>query len=350
MANQMSTTSFLQQADEKVVCLVLPRFNMNSLTMLIEPLRIANYISDQPLYEWQFLTPGGGKVTASNGMMLECDDLGIIASTSLVALFGSWGAERNTDHKLMNWLRQSARHGTRLIGVEIGAYILARAGLLHQKSATTHWSLYAGFAETFPDIETSEQLYTIGQQIMTCAGGTATADLMLHLMQEKYSKDLAREVSSQMLHQSLRAPETFQRPIMTTGSGYINPIILEVTRFLERHIEDHIPIPELCLRTGVPQRKLERLFRRDLGCTVVQFYRQLKLQYARTLLVSTNMNIREISVACGFNSMSYFSHCFSKTFGRKPSLYRMAWPEDQPEPTWHGTIYSFIRNPENTID
>jgi AraC family carnitine catabolism transcriptional activator len=164
-------------------------------------------------------------------------------------------------------------------------------------------------------------------------------------MQEQHGTDLAREVSSQMLHQSMRSPETMQRPIVAASTGNINPVILEVTRFLERHIEDHIPIPELCVRTGVPQRKLERLFRRDLGCTVVQFYRQLKLQYARTLLVSTNMNIREISVACGFNSMSYFSHCFSKTFGRKPSLYRMAWPDDQPEPTWHGTIYSFIRNP-----
>ena len=341
----MSITSTNNVAEEKLICVILPRFNMNSLTMMIEPLRIANYISDKPLYEWQFLTPGGGNVVASNGMTVACNDLGAVSRSSLVALFGSWGAERNTDHHLMNWLRQSARHGTTLIGVEIGAYILARAGLLNQKSATTHWSLYAGFSETFADIETAEQLYTIDAQIMTCAGGTATADMMLYLMQEQHGSDLAREVSSQMLHQSMRSPETMQRPIVSASTGNINPVILEVTRFLERHIEDHIPIPELCTRTGVPQRKLERLFRRDLGCTVVQFYRQLKLQYARTLLVSTNMNIREISVACGFNSMSYFSHCFSKTFGRKPSLYRMAWPDDQPEPTWHGTIYSFIRNP-----
>lgn len=341
----MSILTSNNTSAEKLVCVILPRFNMASLTMLIEPLRIANYISDQPLYEWQFLTPGGGKVTASNGMVVECADLPSISQPSQIVLFGSWGAERNTDHQLMNWLRQFVRHGTPIIGVETGAYILARAGLLHHKPATTHWSLYAGFSETFPDIDASEQLYTIDQTIMTCAGGTATADLMLYLMQEQHGSDLAREVSSQMLHQNIRTPETMQRPIVATSSGNINPIILDVTRFLERHIEDHIPIPELCVRTGIPQRKLERLFRRDLGCTVVQFYRQLKLQYARTLLVSTNMNIREISVACGFNSMSYFSHCFSKTFGRKPSLYRMAWPDDQPEPTWHGTIYSFIRNP-----
>jgi transcriptional regulator GlxA family with amidase domain len=341
----MSILASDKVAEEKLVFVILPRFNMASLTMLIEPLRIANYISHQPLYDWQFLTPGGGKVMASNGMVVECDDLSAISRPSQIVLFGSWGAERNTDHHLMNWLRQFARHGTPLIGVETGAYILARAGLLHHKLATTHWSLYAGFSETFPDIEASEQLYTIDQKIMTCAGGTATADLMLYLMQEQHSIDLAREVSSQMLHQNIRTPETMQRPIVATSSGNINPIILDITRFLERHIEDHISIPELCERTGVPQRKLERLFRRDLGCTVVQFYRQLKLQYARTLLVSTNMNIREISVACGFNSMSYFSYCFSKTFGRKPSLYRMAWPDDQPEPTWHGTIYSFIRNP-----
>ncbi|MAJ36187.1 MAG: hypothetical protein CBC12_13795 [Candidatus Puniceispirillum sp. TMED52] len=345
----MSEHPLSHAADEKLICVVLPRFNMNSLTTLIEPLRIANYISDKPLYEWQFLSPGGGNITASNGMTVECDDLRDIPHTATIILFGSWGAERNTDHHLISWLRQSARHGIRLIGVETGAYILARAGLLYGKQATTHWSLYPGFSETFADIEPSEQLYTMDKQIMTCAGGTATADLMLHLMQDQHSPDLASEVSSQMLHQSIRAPETLQRPIVNTGSGHVNPIILEVTRFLERHIEDHIPIPDLCRRTGVPQRKLERLFRRDLGCTIVQFYRQLKLQYARTLLVSTNMNIREISVACGFNSMSYFSHCFSKTFGRKPSLYRMSWPDDQPEPIWHGTMYSFIKKPQKDI-
>ena len=343
----MDALSSSSAKPEELICVVLPRFNMASLTTLIEPLRIANYIAPSPLYHWQFHSLGGGRVTASNGISLDCEPLSEQMSSATVALFGSWGAERNTDSKLINWLRQRARHGSPLIGVEIGAYILARAGLLNQKPATTHWSFFAGFAETFADVMATEQLYTLDHQIMTCAGGTAGADLMLHLMATTHGADLAKEVASQMLHQSIRSAETMQRPIVGTNIGDVNPLIRDVTWFLERHIEDNISIPELCEQIKVPQRKLERLFRRDVGCSVVQFYRQLKLQYARTLLVSTNMNIREISVACGFNSMSYFSHCFSKTFGRKPSQYRMAWPDDEHEPVWHGTIYSFTKLPKH---
>ena len=80
-------------------------------------------------------------------MTIACDEIdGGKSQASYIVLLGSWGAERYSDEKLTSWLRGQARHGTFLIGVEIGAYIFARAGLLTGKKATTHWSLFAGFA------------------------------------------------------------------------------------------------------------------------------------------------------------------------------------------------------------
>jgi len=330
---------------ELVQFVLLPRFNMATLATMIEPLRIANYIASSSLYTWQFLTPAKSPVQASNGITIACDDLETaVGMASAVALLGSWGAERYSDDKLTSWLRSRARYGTAMIGVEIGAYIFARAGLLTERKATTHWSFFAGFAETFPQVKASEQMFTIDGKIMTCAGGMAGIDLMLHRIAETHDEDLAREVARQMLHH-FRSDESMpQRPSTNAAAVDIHPVIKKVTQFLEERIEDNITIPELCAHIGIPQRKLERLFNRYVGCTVVQFYRFLRLQYARTLLVSTNMDIREISVASGFNSMSYFSHCFSKAFGRKPSQYRLAWPEEETVPSWPGTMYEFTHS------
>ena len=101
-------------------------------------------------------------------------------------------------------------------------------------------------------------------------------------------------------------------------------------------------MPTIAARLDLSQRQLERLFQRHMGCSVVQFSRLLRLQYARVLLTSTRMSIREVSVACGFNSLSYFSQAFTKCFARKPSAYRQAWPESEPAPSWPGTVFSFV--------
>jgi len=333
---------------QQVLFVLMPRFNMATLATMIEPLRIANYVMTKELYSWTFLAPGGGTVQASNKMPLACHDLydadSVRGPINCVVLLGSWGSERHSDERLANWLRSRERHGTTLIGVEIGTYIFARAGLLNNRRATTHWSFFAGFAENFPMVEAREQMFTIDKNIMTCAGGMAGIDLMLHRIASDHDEDLANEVATQMLHQ-FRCEEHFpQRPHSNMTVSDTHPIIRKVTHILENRIEENITIPELCSELGMPQRKLERLFNKHVGCSIVQFYRFLRLQYARTLLVSTAMGIREISVASGFNSMSYFSHCFSRTFGRKPSQYRLAWPEAETTPAWPGTMYSLTHD------
>jgi len=341
----MTGSSAEPTKSERIQFVLLPRFNMATLATMIEPLRIANYIASAHIYTWSFTTPSGGTVQASNGIPIDCEDLGAGANmASSIVLLGSWGAERYSDDRLTSWLRSQTRHGRAMIGVEIGAYIFARAGLLTNRKATTHWSLFAGFAETFPQVHAIEQMFTIDGNIMTCAGGMAGIDLMLQRIAETHDDDLANEVARQMLHHFRGQENMPQRPSKNTATIDVHPVIKKVTQFLEDRIEDNITIPELCAHIGIPQRKLERLFNRYVGCTIVQFYRLLRLQYARTLLVSTNMDIREISVASGFNSMSYFSHCFTKTFGRKPSLYRLAWPEEDTVPSWPGTIYDFTHS------
>lgn len=325
---------------------LIPRFNMMTLTMLMEPMRIANYLAPQKLFEWDFRSAEPGDVMASNGLTVRCAGLEEAARPlpDTVVVCGSWGAEHYDDQRLTRWLRKLARNKVNMAAIELGIYAFAKAGLVTDQRVTTHWSMMAGLAEAFSKLQVVEQLYTLDGPVMTCAGGTAGLDLMLTLVARQCGEQLAAEVANQVLHHPRRPPEGMQR--YATGGKHddVHPDVRAAMLLLEARIEEPSPVPRVCREIGVSQRKLERLFKRDTGCTIVQYSKLLRLQYARVLLSSTRMSIREVSAACGFNSMSYFSQSFIETFGKKPSEYRQAWPENEAAPSWPGTVYSFIQS------
>ncbi len=332
-----------------LVFVLLPRFNAMNLTTVIEPFRVANYLSPEPLYEWEYLSVAGGMVTASNGMTLETLNLSACSQAPhIVFVCGSWGAEHFVDEEFFGWLRRQARSGSRIAALELGIYALARAGLLSDRKATTHWSCMAGFAEQFPSVNASEQLYTMDGPIITCAGGTAGLDLALSIVATEHGDLLAAETADQVIHYPVRPAESVQRRTLGGIADDMHPIVLNAISQIEEYMAEPLTMPELSRKLGVSQRSLERLFRRYLGCSAVQFSQLMRLQYARVLLTSTELSIRDVSAASGFNSLSYFSQAFSRCFGRKPSAYRRAWPTQEPAPSWPGTLYSFVQKTRMT--
>ncbi len=327
----------------RVAFVVVPRFNMMTLTTTIEPMRIANYLAPETLYDWQHLSAPGGEIVASNGMTLSTRRLSDLdPATSIVFVCGSWGCEHYDCPELINWLRRQERRGVTLAAIELGIYVLARAGLVSARQVTTHWSCMAGFAEQFPRALVREQLFTSDRNILTCAGGTAGLDLMLHLIAQRHGDQLALEVADQILHYPIRHAETAQRHTLGGVSETMHPVVKAAIGLIETNIAEPPTVPAIAARLDVSQRQLERLFRRSMGCSPVQFSQLLRLQYARVLLTSTRLSIRDVSAASGFNSLSYFSLTFTKCFGKKPSEYRQAWPDQEPAPSWPGTVFAFI--------
>jgi len=327
----------------QIHCVLIPRFNMMSLTGLIEPARIANYLSLAPLYSHGHWSFDGEEVMASNGMSVACAvPPEKLKRDDLVFLFGSWGGEYYQNPRLFSWLRLQARLGVRICAVEIGSYPLARAGLLDGKTAATHWSYVSGFEEQFDEVTVLEQLFTIDGRIMSCAGGTATIDLMLHLIGESHGERLAGEIADQMMHHPVRPGTTPQR--ITLGQGVETPpsSVREAVELIERNVSEPLTVPEIAAQVRISQRQLERQFGKAMGCSVVQFGLLMRLQRARVLLISTDQSVREISAACGFNSLSHFAFAFKKCFGRRPSDYRQAWPEQEAEPHWPGSLARYL--------
>ncbi len=333
----------------RVAFVLIPRFNMMCVTTALEPMRIANYVSPRPLYDWTFQSVPGGPVPASNAMELPSTPLDDSApAADIIFVCGSWGSDHYDEPALFNWLRHKARTGSAIVGMELGIYAVARAGLLAGKAATTHWSCLPGFAEQFPTVRLREQLFTVDGNIMTCAGGTASIDLVLHLIASHHGEQLASEVSDQILHHPPRHAETAQRHTMGSLSNDVDPLVRTAIELIETNISEPLRIPEIAARLGISQRQMERLFKRHLGCSAVQFSQLMRMQHARVLLTSTSMSIREVSAASGFNSLSYFSQVFLKCFGKKPSAYRRAWPEQEPAPSWPGTLFSVARKPQGS--
>ena len=330
----------------KLGFVLIPRFNMMSLTTTIEPARIANYLSTDPLYQWKYLSFNESRVVASNDMPIECELITTKAKADfdLIFVIGSWGCEHYICKDLFNWLRWQHLNGIMICGFEVGIYVLARAQLLSKKLATTHWSVMAGFAEQFPRVNLKEQLFTLDKNLLTCSGGTAGIDLMLHLISKKHGNHLASEIADQMIHHPIRQAKSLQRHTHGSASDSIHPYVDSAIKLMESEIVEPLSIPDIAQRVGLSQRQLERYFKRYLGCSVVQFSQLLRLQYARVLLTSTKMSIREVSVACGFNSMSHFANVFFKNFGKKPSQYRLAWPDTETSPSWPGTVFSIIKD------
>jgi AraC family carnitine catabolism transcriptional activator len=213
---------------------------------------------------------------------------------------------------------------------------------LDAKLATIHWSWLNGFKENFDRVEVEESLFTLDRKVMTCSGGLAGVDLMLRLIEEINGSSFSGEIADQMLHHPIRSATSPQRGTMGRSTETMRPLLREAMTLIENNIEEPLTVPKIANLLGVSQRQLERQFKKNVGCTVVQFGLLKRLQNARLLLISTDMSIRQIATASGFNTMSHFAFSFGKFFGRRPSDYREAWPKEEPAPAWPGSLSDFL--------
>lgn len=333
----------VEQSVERVTFLIVPRFNMVEMIAMIEPMRIANYLSSFPLYEWEIVSFDGERITASNGLSVDAKaPSDRTRRGELIFVFASWGAETYSNRDVTGWLRRQARDGARICAVEYGCYIVARAGLLKGRKITPHFSYAMAFQEEFPEIIVENKIFSAEPPVLSCAGALSVVDLMLKLIRDKHGEALASEISDQLITHPARPAHTPQRRGLGNGVEKFPPLIREAIELIEQNVSEPLDVPTIAKNLGMSQRQLERLFKDAVGCTVVQFSVLLRLQHARALLIATKKSIREIASATGFNSLSHFAHSFRQTFGRKPSDYRQAWPKNDPSPSWPGTLTRYL--------
>lgn len=303
--------------------LLLPRFSMLAFVSTVEPLRAANRLAGADLYRWDILSRDGGPIAASNGMALVADrSLADAGGYSMVVVCASFDPERHYHRTMRDWLRRMERSGADLGAVDGGSFILARAGLLDGYRATTHWESLDSFREEFPRVEVEPGLFVFDRNRVTCAGGTAGLDMMLHIISRRHGQRLAAAVSEQFIHAAIRGPDEHQRMAPVVRQNIVRSGLGPVIARMEASLEEPVPAETLAAAAGLSLRQLERSFRRHLATTPNRYYLDLRLQRARSLLQYSDLSVLEIAVACGFGSAAHFSRSYRGWAGKPPSADR----------------------------
>ena len=307
----------------KVGFLMVPNFSMIAFSAAIEPLRVANRMSGETLFEWVIASPTDEPISASNGVRVDVfSTIADLAECRLVFVCGGLDVQSHTDQNVLNVTRRLDRQGAVVGAICTGTYVLAAAGMLNESRCTIHWENIDGLAEEFPHLEITNELFEIFENRITCSGGTASLDMMLYLISEIHGQTLAAQVSDQFIHDRIRDPSDRQRMELRTRLGVSHPKLLTVVALMEEHLEEPMSQTELASQAALSTRQLERLFRKYLSTTPTRYYLNLRLARARQLLRQTSLSILSVALACGFVSASHFSKCYRETYGKTPRAER----------------------------
>jgi len=309
------------------VFFLMQDFTHLAFSCAIEPLRIANLVSGKELYRWTLASEDGRSATCSNGAV-TLTQTGLTPLRHVDRLFVVSGVDvpRHTSPALLGWLRRARAAGTPLGGICSGAYVLARAGFLDGQETAVHWAWHDLFLEELRDVRLVRNVFVASGRILTASGGTAAADLMLHLIGKAHGEDLAIEVADQMLYNAVREGTAAQRVSLQSRHGMRNEHLVRAIAMMEAHLEDPLPPVRIAERLGISVRQLERLFGRYLNATPRHYYMEMRLLRARNMLVQTERSVTEIAVASGFRSASHFSKVFRTRFGVAPAAQRARLP------------------------
>lgn len=297
-----------------------PSFTLLAFASAVEPLRIANQLSQKPLYQWSTVSSDGRPVTSSCGIAVQVDHVAQDPDRrDLLMICAGNRPAAAADPAVVAAARRHFRAGGAVGGLCTGAIALARAGLLSGRKFTLHWENQPAFCEAFPDLGPSQNKFEIDGRVMTCGGGAAATDMVLDLVAADFGGPFAAIVSDMCLRRVSLGRDLPQRSALSAVAQARNPGLAAIVELMKSHREDPLSMEDIAERVGYSRRHVERLFAVVLGQPPARFYLNLRLDHARTLLGSTEMSLAEVAVACGFGSKSHFSKAFAKRFGVPPS-------------------------------
>lgn len=301
---------------ETLGIVIYDRFSLHGLANLVEPLRAANMLSGRKLYHWDFLSLEGGVVHSSSGLPVQSASRLADSKGDLLCLVPSYGFEQFATPQHLRELRAAATRYKRVAGLDTGAWLMAASGLLDGHRATIHWDELDHFAETFPDVDVTDERVVQDRDRITCGGAMTSFDLALDLIAVRHGAQLRVEVASVFMHGERR---DFQdRGFRPSG----NQIVDGAVAIMRRHIEVPLPMSEIAAAVQVSPRKLSRLFQVVLGAAPQSVYKSLRLAEAARLLTATRFTIAEIALRAGYDDASAMTRAFKDEFGKTPRALR----------------------------
>ncbi|MCV7101915.1 GlxA family transcriptional regulator [Mycobacterium palustre] len=277
-------------------------------------------------------TPQPGPVATRGGFdVLVTGGLDAIADADTVLITGT-GARDGVADELLSALRDAARRGARIASICTGAFVLAAAGLLDGRCATTHWRYAAELAQRYPRVLVRpEVLFVEDGPIVTSAGLAAGIDLCLHLIRCDHGAAVANDIARLAVVAPVRPggqAQFLSAPVASAG-----PTTLDQTRaWALTRIQDKLTLADLARHANTSIRTLNRRFRAETGLSPLQWLLQLRIDRARELLETTDLPVAVVAHRSGLGSVDSLRDHFVRTTGLTPSAYRAAFTHS-PTPT-----------------
>lgn len=307
---------------KSVAILIDEGFPLLSLAFVTEPLRLANRESLRTLFSWRVLSPDGGAPRSSSGRRIEIDGPLDDAPADVVLLLASYSPGRMASNALLGWLRRRAAEGALMGCVDTGALIFAEAGLLSRRPAAAHHEAIVGFREAYGAQGFSDVLFDLDGDRCSSAGGVATFDMSLALIERFGSRALARRVAEILNYRPLetaRASGDFGRD---WSIPRLDRTLATAIEIMAANIERPVAIGEISARLGCPPWRLRRLFLKHLGAAPQDYYVTLRLDQARNLLRNSSESAGAIALMCGFPAPESLSRAYKRRYGVSPSRDR----------------------------
>lgn len=270
------------------------------------------------------------KICTSVGIEVHCDYT--IYDTSLpldtLLLTGSKSDISQTyDPNVLHWIKGIYPSLQRLGSICIGAFLLAQTGLLYNKKATTHWQYAPTFRQLYPEVRLIyDRIYTKDQNLYTSGGITSGIDLALALVEEDLGNTLASTVSRYLVVHLKRNNTQALYSTLIPMERELTPLVFKVKQYIMEHFKHQtIHIAELADCVHMSERNFARVFKKESGMTPGAFYDGLRIEHAKRLLESSDLQIAEIALSAGFSSDSLFRKAFIKLVKVTPTQYRISF-------------------------
>ena len=227
------------------------------------------------------------------------------------------------DQQFLAWVRKMTARVRRMVSICTGSFILAEAGLLNGRRATTHWCAFDDFRARYPEVTLDpDAIYVKDDQIYTSAGATSGMDLAVALVEEDFGAEFARRVAQGLVMFLRRPAYQSQFSVHITSELPEDDRMREVASYIEGHLGEDLRIDTLATRFHFSPRTFIRTFTHTLGMPPGRYVEQCRIDRARQLLEETDKPLSKISAACGYSSTDGLRAAFERHLGTSPRNYR----------------------------
>jgi transcriptional regulator GlxA family with amidase domain len=307
----------------QVGVLIYPDFQLLDAAGPIAAFELATRFAPDA-YGLRLLAATPGQVASSSGVTLQARPLSQMPLDTLVVVGGNGALAAVRSAKTLTWLKRAARYARRVASVCDGAYLLAEAGLLNGRRATTHWEVSVDFARRYPDVRLeADRIFTSDGKIWTSAGITAGIDLALALIGEDLGEEVARRTAQKLVvyHRRPGGQSQFSALLEMDGQRGRFADLLE---WMRPRLSEPLTVECLADRAAMSPRHFARAFTAEIGVTPAKAVERLRVEAARAHVESSADPIDLIASAVGFGDQERMRRAFIRAFGQPPQAFRRA--------------------------